>query len=108
MKILIAGAGIGGCTAGWALRQKGFEVVLFEKSKAIAEVGAGISLWSNATRALRLLELGHIVEKLSTPMVDGGLFSHLGKRISKNSMELLTERYKDPNIIVHRADLLDE
>ena len=107
MRILIVGAGIGGCALGWALRRLGFEVILFERSATIAEVGAGLSLWSNATRALQRLELGHLVDNLSVPMVDGGFYSHQGELISQNPVQLLNERYGSPNIIVHRAELLD-
>ena len=107
MRVLIVGAGIGGCAAGWALKQAGFEVLLVEKVDEIKEVGAGISLWSNATRVLRELELGHLIDEMAVSMVDGGMYSHRGAVLSRNSISMLDERFGCPNIVVHRAELLD-
>ena len=42
--VVIAGAGIGGLTAGLALARKGFRVVVFESAERLEEVGAGIQL----------------------------------------------------------------
>ncbi len=52
----IIGAGIGGLSAALGLRRMGWEVVVYERAPDFAPVGAGITLWSNAIRALR--ELG--------------------------------------------------
>ncbi len=106
MHVMIAGAGIGGCAAAWALQRQGFTVTVFERASELREVGAGLSLWSNATRVLRRLELGHVVEELSVGMADGGLYTHTGEQLARNSMQALNDRYGDPNIVVHRADLL--
>jgi 2-polyprenyl-6-methoxyphenol hydroxylase-like FAD-dependent oxidoreductase len=56
-KILIVGAGIGGLTAGVALRRAGFEIEVFERADAIREVGAGLTVQSNAVKALAELDL---------------------------------------------------
>ncbi|MDM0050569.1 FAD-dependent monooxygenase [Variovorax sp. J22R115] len=55
--ILIAGAGIGGLTAALALLRQGFQVQVFEQASQLGEVGAGLQLSANATRALHLLGL---------------------------------------------------
>jgi 2-polyprenyl-6-methoxyphenol hydroxylase-like FAD-dependent oxidoreductase len=107
MKILIAGAGIGGCALGWALQRKGFEVQIFERADEIKEVGAGLSLWSNATRILKLLDLDNVVENLSIGMSDGGIYSHTGELLARNVMKQMDERFGTPNLVAHRADLLD-
>ncbi|HEX8358675.1 MAG TPA: NAD(P)-binding protein, partial [Longimicrobium sp.] len=51
--IIIAGGGIGGLSAAIALRRAGWEARVFERAPELREVGAGISLWPNATRQLR-------------------------------------------------------
>ena len=62
-KILIAGAGIGGCAAALAMVQKGFEVTVLEKLDTIFTEGAGILLYSNALKSLdRLSILPEILE----------------------------------------------
>ena len=51
-RVLIIGGGIGGLSAGIALRRAGFEVDVFERAPEFTEIGAGISLWANAIYAL--------------------------------------------------------
>ena len=51
------GAGIGGLTLGLALRHFGHRFSIHEQSPALREVGAGITLWPNATRLLFALGL---------------------------------------------------
>ena len=55
MKALIAGAGIGGLAAGIALHRAGLEVKIFERSREMREIGAGLMIWPNGTRALHAL-----------------------------------------------------
>src|SRR5687768_192640 len=56
-KAMIVGGGIGGLTAAVALGRAGVEVAVFERAPELKEIGAGISLWANATRALGELGL---------------------------------------------------
>ena len=49
---LIVGAGIGGLSAGIALRQAGWDVRIFERSPALRELGFGVGLAPNAMAAL--------------------------------------------------------
>jgi 2-polyprenyl-6-methoxyphenol hydroxylase-like FAD-dependent oxidoreductase len=49
---LIVGAGIGGLSAGIALRKAGWQVRVFERSASPRELGFGLALAPNATRAL--------------------------------------------------------
>ena len=56
-RILIAGAGIGGLTAALALIRAGFEVAVFEQSKTLSEVGAGLQISANGANALFSLGL---------------------------------------------------
>jgi 2-polyprenyl-6-methoxyphenol hydroxylase-like FAD-dependent oxidoreductase len=52
-KAIVIGGGIGGLAAAVALRKVGMAVTVFERAPEICEVGAGLSLWSNAVTALR-------------------------------------------------------
>jgi 2-polyprenyl-6-methoxyphenol hydroxylase-like FAD-dependent oxidoreductase len=54
-KIIIIGGGIGGLCTAIALQQYGFEVKVYEKMGTLGEVGAGLTLWSNAIKVLRKL-----------------------------------------------------
>jgi len=57
MKVAVIGGGISGFCAAIALERIGMEVEIFERGAAIREIGAGLSLWPNATYALRELGL---------------------------------------------------
>ncbi|MGL5805491.1 MAG: FAD-dependent monooxygenase, partial [Xenococcaceae cyanobacterium] len=64
LKAIVIGAGIGGLTAGIALRQAGFEVEIYDRVKQLRPVGAGISLWSNGVKVLNRLGLGEQLAKI--------------------------------------------
>lgn len=57
MKIVIAGAGIGGLATALALHQVGFEVELFEQAHELRELGVGINLLPHAVKELAALGL---------------------------------------------------
>lgn len=56
-KILIVGAGIGGCAAAISFAQQGWKVTVVEKLTTIFTEGAGILLYSNALKTLDHLNL---------------------------------------------------
>ncbi len=58
----IIGGGIGGIATAVALHRAGIDVTVYERAKALREVGAGLMLWPNATRVLQ--ELG-LLEKIA-------------------------------------------
>ena len=57
-RILIMGGGIAGLSAAVALRRRGFELEIIERSPAWSSAGAGILLHPNGVRALTALGLG--------------------------------------------------
>lgn len=53
LRIAIVGAGIGGLSAAVAIKKAGFDsVTIYEQSKVITEVGAGIQIAPNLARLL--------------------------------------------------------
>lgn len=68
LKVIIIGAGIGGLTAGIALRQAGYEVEVYDRVKEMRPVGAGISLWSNGVKVLNRLGLGEKIAAIGGRM----------------------------------------
>jgi 2-polyprenyl-6-methoxyphenol hydroxylase-like FAD-dependent oxidoreductase len=60
-RAIIVGAGIGGLSAGIALRTAGWDVRIFERSNALRELGFGVGLAPNAIAALRDLGLGDTI-----------------------------------------------
>ena len=61
-RAVIIGAGIGGLTAAIALQQTGWDVAVYERAPELREVGAGITLWTNAVKVLRKLGVGETIE----------------------------------------------
>lgn len=57
MKVLIAGAGIGGLTADLSLHAVGIEVDVFEQALELGELGVGLNLLPHTTKELAALGL---------------------------------------------------
>lgn len=106
-QILIAGGGIGGLSAALALQQKGFKVQLFEQSRTLKEVGAGIQLSPNAMHVLNKLGLGHALAPLAfRPLHATMRHYHTGAEYLRMPLgETVERKYAAPYLHIHRADL---
>ncbi len=105
MRILVIGAGIGGLTTAIALRRQGHEVLVLEQARQLREVGAGLTLWLNAMRALRTLGVADAVAAVGLPSLNGGIHSWRGEFLSQPPIHELEQRAGEVGIAVHRADL---
>lgn len=104
MKVIIAGAGIGGLTAGLCCLQRGFHVEIFEKAAELTEVGAGIQISPNAMRVFQKLELDQAV------LAKGFLPQKLETRMGKSGRRLFAidaQAWGAPYVHIHRADLIE-
>src|SRR5262245_33275633 len=79
MRALVIGGGIGGLATAIALRHVGIDVTVFEQAPALRESGAGLTLWSNATRALRVWGLEKPLAAISAPLERGQVRSAAGR-----------------------------
>jgi len=52
MRVLIVGAGLGGCAAAMAMHFQGFEVIIYEKIRKFQRLGDSLGLGENALRLL--------------------------------------------------------
>lgn len=100
-KLIIAGGGIGGMTAALALNRAGFDVAVYERAPAFTEIGAGMSLWPNATRVLHSLGVLEQVLDCGEPVIQFNLHRPDGKLISAIPMT----GFRTPALCIHRADL---
>lgn len=106
--VLIAGGGIGGLTAALALLRRGFDVDVYEQAHELKEVGAGLQLSANGSRALYALGVGDALAALACEAI--------GKEVRLWStgqtwklFDLGTasvERFGFPYFTVYRPDLL--
>jgi salicylate hydroxylase len=53
MKVVIIGAGLGGCATAMAMHYQGFDVVIYEKIRKFARLGDSLGLGENALKLLR-------------------------------------------------------
>ncbi|WAL58624.1 FAD-dependent urate hydroxylase HpxO [Thermocoleostomius sinensis] len=92
LKIVVIGAGIGGLTAGIALKQAGYEVEIYDRIKEMRPVGAGISLWSNGVKVLNYLGLGPQIAQIGGQMNRMEYRTKTGERL--NEIDLMPLIYK--------------
>jgi 2-polyprenyl-6-methoxyphenol hydroxylase-like FAD-dependent oxidoreductase len=105
-RALIAGGGLGGLTAAVALYQNGWEVCVFEQAPTLEPVGAGISLWPNALRALDRLGVGEQARTHATLSGPSGVRTPDGKWVTRSDLgTAVRDRFGDPLVLLHRADL---
>ncbi len=65
LRVAVIGAGIGGLAAACALRQRGFEIAVYERAPELGEVGAGLQLGPNAVKVLRALGVADALKHLA-------------------------------------------
>lgn len=106
MKVIIIGAGIGGTSAGIALRRLGHEVVIYDQMRENKPVGAALSLWSNGVKVLNWLGLGDEVAALGGDMATMAYRDGLtGEVLCDFSLGPVTAQTGQKPYPVARADL---
>lgn len=107
LRIIVAGAGLGGLSAALALRQAGFAVEIFEQAPALGDVGAGIQIAPNAVKVLRALGLEDALSEVAVrPEALEGRDWASGAVLQSFALDAAyVARYGAPYFHVHRADL---
>ncbi|MFI2431523.1 FAD-dependent monooxygenase [Streptomyces sp. NPDC018693] len=106
-RIVIVGGGIGGLATALAVTRRGHRAVVLERADRFAEIGAGIQLAPNGLHALDRLGLGDTVRDTAVRMaelrfMDGVTGEHV---TSMPLTETYQERFGNPYVVVHRAEL---
>jgi salicylate hydroxylase len=107
MRVILAGAGIGGLTAALALARRDIAVTVIEASPTLGEVGAGLQLSPNATRILFQLGLETPLRAAAfAPQAAEVRDRRSGRRLLRTELGPAGERrWGAPYLQVHRADL---
>ena len=102
LQIAVVGGGIGGLTAALALRARGLSVTVFEQASELREIGAGVSIFPNATRLLQRIGLGNEIEKIGSPIAGQVNRTSAGDLINTSA----SPSTGVPSYNVHRAEFL--
>lgn len=105
LRLLIAGAGIGGLTTGIALRQAGFRVDVFEQAEALRPVGWGLLVQANALAALRAIGVHEQVIEAGVRISAMRLQDARGRTLFELPMAGIEGRLGLPMVAVHRGRL---
>jgi len=105
MRAIMVGGGIAGLASAVALARRGWQVEVLERAPGFTEVGAGLSLWPNALRALDGLGVGELVRGRSVLEGQAGIRDAAGRWLSRADTAELERRY-GRTAMIHRADLL--
>lgn len=107
LPFLVAGGGIGGLVAAYALASKGFPVRVFEQAPEFKELGAGIQLGPNIFRAIE--RIGLKADMLDDAWVPPKLEMRdalSGEAITTIPLgEPFLKRFGQPYAVTHRADI---
>jgi len=106
-RISIVGGGIGGLSAALALQHFGYRVSVFEQSRELREIGAGVIISPNAMHALNYLGVGERVAKEAGP-TEAYLIRHYQTgeviKVRADGTDYV-QRFGATYHQVHRADL---
>lgn len=105
MKVLIAGAGIGGLTAALCLHRAGIDVDVFERADAVRELGVGINMLPHAVK--ELADLGLMAELDAAGIRTRELlYTNRFGQVVWQELRGLEAGYDVPQISIHRGQLL--
>jgi 2-polyprenyl-6-methoxyphenol hydroxylase-like FAD-dependent oxidoreductase len=105
-KVLIVGAGIGGVTAGIALRAKGIDVEIYEAAAQQRSPGTALGLASNAAKVLRALGIDLAAADCGQALECFELRTAVGKLIRSLPVRAITGELGDPIVSIHRNDVM--
>ncbi len=107
-RITIAGGGIGGMAAALSLLQRGYPVKVYEQAAELGEVGAGVQISPNGSRALDSLGVFQTLKDLScAPKRKEFRLWNTGRSWQMFDLgKEAIEKYGYPYLTVYRPDLL--
>ncbi|MGH3199076.1 MAG: flavin-dependent oxidoreductase [Streptosporangiaceae bacterium] len=104
MRVIVAGAGIGGLSAALSLHAAGIDATVIDSAASLRPLGVGINLMPHAVRELTELGLGDELEATGIPTAEMVHFDRHGNRIwgfaSGRNIG-----YRWPQYSIHRGEL---
>jgi 2-polyprenyl-6-methoxyphenol hydroxylase-like FAD-dependent oxidoreductase len=100
VRVIVVGGGIGGLCAAIALRRAGHEVTVLERTGRLEAAGAGITLFSNAMRALEHLGMRDTVADRAARATRVAILLADGRELASTPPDLF-----EGAVAVHRGQL---
>jgi len=113
IKVMIAGGGIGGLCAAVVLKNEGYEVKVFEKTKEYRPFGGPIQIATNALESIRRIDEDVYRKIIASSTVIGDRINGLKDGISNEwfaTFDLFSpakKRQQDPSVVIDRPVLQD-
>jgi 5-methylphenazine-1-carboxylate 1-monooxygenase len=104
MKVLIAGAGVGGLTLALMLHRRGVESVVFEQASEIRELGVGINILPHAIKELAALDLMPKLDAVGIRTKELHYVSRLGQKVW-SELRGTDAGFDFPQFSIHRGRL---
>jgi 2-polyprenyl-6-methoxyphenol hydroxylase-like FAD-dependent oxidoreductase len=104
MRVLIAGAGIGGLTAALTLHAVGIEATVIEGARELRPLGVGINLLPHAVHELTELGLGDELASIGVATAENVYCDRFGTKLFAEPRGL-AGGYRSPQYSVHRGQL---
>jgi 2-polyprenyl-6-methoxyphenol hydroxylase-like FAD-dependent oxidoreductase len=100
VRAVVVGGGIGGLSVAIGLRRAGHDVTVLERTARLEAAGAGITLFTNAMRALKHLGVRDAVAERGAPAERVAILLASGRELASTPRDLF-----DGAVAVHRGDL---
>jgi 5-methylphenazine-1-carboxylate 1-monooxygenase len=104
MRVLIAGAGVGGLTLALMLHRRGVESVVFEQASEIRELGVGINILPHAIKELAALDLMPKLDAVGIRTKELHYISRLGQKVW-SELRGTAAGFDYPQFSIHRGRL---
>ncbi|MCJ8313372.1 MAG: FAD-dependent monooxygenase [Saccharospirillaceae bacterium] len=107
MNTIILGAGISGLTTAIFLKLNGFSVSVYERSKSINTLGAGVVCWPNAMFVLKKLGLHKKIEKLGSVLTAMHRYNNKNELLGVIDINTINLQMNEPSVAILRKDLIN-
>lgn len=105
MLITIIGAGIGGLTTAIALKQKGFEIEIFEATAGFKKAGSGINLALNAMQVYKRLGLYDTIFEAGSHTTTMTITDEKLNPLSIINLKPFEQKHHVKSVAIHRGTL---